>query len=119
MSLSKSFTCAFSGLGYVLRTQQNARIQVAVAVSVGVVAGFSKITLTEWAILVSTVGAVFAAEICNTVVETVIDLVSPEYQRSAKVAKDAAAGAVLLLAMLSVVIGILILGPPLYEHWLL
>jgi len=57
---------------------------------------------------------VFIAEIFNTVFELCVDLASPEYHPLAKVAKDMAAGAVLLSAMLSVVIGLFVFGPHLW-----
>ena len=113
-SLWKSFGCAFEGLGYVLRTQRNARIQMVVALAVILLGAYLRLPIRDWAIIVLTMGAVMAAEIGNTVVETVVDLVSSEYQESAKVAKDAAAGAVLLLAITAFVVGLLVLGPPLY-----
>ena len=70
----------------------------------------------DWAILVLTVAVVLAAEAANTALETIVDVISPEISEPARIAKDAAAGAVLLLAMGAVAVGLLILGPPL---WLL
>jgi len=110
-----SFKYAFSGLWYMLRTQRNARIHLAVATAVVVMGLWLGISETEWAILVLTIGVVLTAEALNTVAETAVDLATMEYNPLAKVAKDVAAGAVLLMAIAAVVVGFLILGPPLYR----
>ncbi|HEY6409468.1 MAG TPA: diacylglycerol kinase family protein [Ktedonobacteraceae bacterium] len=110
------FGYAFSGLWYTLRTQRNARVHVGVAclaIAMGVVLHISAV---EFAIIFVTISSVFAAEMFNTVIELCVDLASPEYHPLAKTAKDVAAGAVLLSAILAVVIGLFVLGPHL---WLL
>jgi undecaprenol kinase/diacylglycerol kinase (ATP) len=73
------------------------------------------ISTVEFAMIFVAIASVFIAEMFNTVFELCIDLASPEYHPLAKIAKDVAAGAVLLSAMLSVVIGLLVLGPHLWE----
>ncbi len=111
-----SFGYAFVGLWYVLRTQRNARVHLAVTtviVALGLHLGLSP---TQWAIIVLTIGMVLAAEFFNTVAEAAVDLATTEYHPLAKIAKDVAAGAVLLLAITAVVIGLLILGPPLWRE---
>ncbi|RME82333.1 MAG: diacylglycerol kinase family protein [Caldilineae bacterium] len=113
-SVWQSFRFAFAGLWHVLRTQRNARIHVAVTVAVVALGLFLRLSPPRWAVLALTIGVVFAAETMNTVVENLVDLVSPTFHPQAKVAKDAAAGAVLVLAMAAVVVGLLILGPPLW-----
>ena len=112
-TLLKSFGDAFAGLVFVLRHQRNARIHVVAAtlvVLLGLLLGLSRI---EWALLMLTIGGVMAAEIANTAIEAVVDLLAPEFAERAKVAKDTAAGGVLVLALTAVVMGLLILGPPL------
>lgn len=114
-NLLDSFRHAFAGLGYALRTQRNARIHLLIAagvVALGLRLGLSR---WEWVVIALTIGFVLVAELFNTVVEAVVDLASPEIHPLARVAKDVAAGAVLLAAILSVVIGLLILGPHLIE----
>ena len=99
-----------------LRTQRNARVHLAITtviVALGLHLGLSP---TQWAIIVLTIGMVLAAEFFNTVAESAIDLATTEYHPLAKIAKDVAAGAVLLLAITAVVIGLLILGPPLWKE---
>jgi|SRR5579862_750726 len=114
-SLLLSFRDAFRGIFYVLATQRNAKIQAAVGTAVFVAAGVLRLPARDWAILVLTVVAVLAAEIGNTVVETIVDVISPGPSENARIAKDAAAGAVLILGIGAVAVGLLILGPPLWK----
>jgi diacylglycerol kinase len=72
------------------------------------------ITRQEWAILILTIMAVWMAEFMNTALEAVVDMVMPDLHPLAKVAKDIAAAAVLVGAIGAVLIGLLILGPPLW-----
>jgi len=65
---------------------------------------------------VLTIGVVLVSEMLNTVAETLVDLVSPGYHPLAKVVKDVTAGAVLLAAIISIAVGLLVLGPPLWER---
>jgi diacylglycerol kinase len=115
-SLLLSFRDAFRGIGYVVSTQRNARIQWGIGLAALVMGGILRLPARDWAILALTVVVVLAAEAANTALETIVDVISPEVSEPARIAKDAAAGAVLLLAMGAVAVGLFILGPPL---WLL
>jgi len=84
-----------------------------VAVAVIVIGVALEIESIKWAMIVLTIGFVFVAELFNTVVEAAIDLVTEEYHPLAKTAKDVAAGAVLIAAVTAVIVGVLLLGPPL------
>ena len=120
-SLKTSFGFAFSGLFYAVRTQRNMRIHLALAglvIAVGVYLGLG---WTQWAVLALTVGFVLVAELFNTVAEAALDAATPYYHPLVKVAKDVAAAAVLVTAIISVLVGLLILGPPLvakFVEWL-
>lgn len=92
------------------------RIHLAVAFAVVVAGIWLGIPRRDWALLALTIGAVLIAEIINTVVEAIVDLLSPEWHERAKVAKDLAAGAVLVIAVAAIVVGLFILGPPLWEQ---
>src|SRR6266699_3878834 len=108
------FHYAFSGLWYALRTQRNARVHVVIAclaIAMGIVLHISAV---EFAMIFVAISSVFIAEMFNTVIELCVDLASPEYNQLAEIAKDAAAGAVLLSAILAVVIGLFVLGPHLW-----
>jgi len=110
-----SFVYAFNGLWYAMRTQRNARVHVVIAILAIVMGIVLHISAVEFAMIFVAIASVFIAEMFNTVFELCIDLASPEYHPMAKIAKDVAAGAVLLSAMLSVVIGLFVLGPHLWE----
>jgi diacylglycerol kinase len=112
-SLLQSFRYAFAGLWQALHTQRNARIHLLATVAVTAMGLWLRLDAVRWAVLVLTISLVFFAEMVNTVVEAIVDLVTPEYHPLAKVAKDVSAGAVLVTAMAAVVVGLLILGPPL------
>jgi diacylglycerol kinase (ATP) len=114
-NLLTSFKYAFGGVWHVLRTQRNARIHLLVALVVIALGLWLGLSRTEWAIIVLTIGLVLAAESFNTVAEAAVDLATAEFHPLAKIAKDVAAGAVLLTAITAVIVGLLILGPPLWD----
>jgi diacylglycerol kinase (ATP) len=109
-----AFGHAFRGWGYVLRTQHNAWIHSVVATIVIAVGLWLGLSPEHWAIIVLTIAMVFTAEFINTAIEAVVDLASPVHHPLAKVGKDVGAGAVLVAALAGIVIGLLILGPPLW-----
>jgi undecaprenol kinase len=109
----RSLGHASSGIAYTLRSQRNARIHSCLAVVVLGLAIGLRLSLPSLAVLVLVMGLVFVAELLNTAIEATVDLVSPEFHPQAKVAKDVAAGGVLVAAAIAVAVGVLILGPPL------
>jgi diacylglycerol kinase len=109
-----AFGHAFRGLGYVLRTQQNAWIHSVFAILVILISFWLKLSPSQWAIIILTIAIVFTAEFINTAIEAVVDLAMPMHHPLAKVGKDVGAGAVLIAALAGVIIGLLILGPPLW-----
>jgi diacylglycerol kinase (ATP) len=111
-----SFRFAFEGWSYVLRSQHNAWIHTVATIVVLILALWLRVSRLEWAILILTIAFVWSAEFANTALEAVIDLISPEKHPLAKIAKDVAAGAVLVSACAAVLIGLLLLGPPLWER---
>ena len=111
-----SFKYAFSGLRYVILSQRNARIHAVVTLLVVILAAVLNLTLQDWGILLLAIGLVWTAEIFNTALEALVDLVSPQPHPLAKIVKDTSAAAVLVSAIISVMIGLLILLPPLVER---
>ena len=107
----KSFGHAAAGLWYLARTQPNFRVHLAAAVAVVAVAIGVGAPAVEIAVLVLAIGLVLVGEACNTAVEAVVDLASPEVHPLARIAKDVAAAGVLIAATLAAVVGLLILGP--------
>jgi diacylglycerol kinase len=115
MKIVRSFYFAFAGVWYLLRTQRNARIELAIGAAACAVGGWVGIGRVEWAVIVFTIALVLILEGLNTAVECAIDLASPDIHPLAKAAKDLAAGMVLIASIASVAVGLLTLGPPLWH----
>lgn len=115
ISRGKSIFHAASGWLYVLQTQKNAWVHAIATVLVIVFAVWLMLPAWQIAILVLTISIVWTAEFINSALEAVVDLASPYNHPLAKVGKDVGAAAVLIAALSSVVVGFLLLGPPLYE----
>ena len=111
-----AFGHAFRGWWYVLKTQHNAWIHSLFATAVIIVGLWVGLSPFDWAVIVLTIAMVFTAEFINTAIEAVVDLASPVHHPLAKVGKDVGAGAVLIAALAGIVIGLLILGPPLWAR---
>ena len=109
-----AFGHAFRGWRYVLKTQHNAWIHSLFATVVVLVGLWVGLKVIDWAVIVLTIAMVFTAEFINTAIEAVVDLASPVHHPLAKVGKDVGAGAVLVAALAGIVIGLLIIGPPLW-----
>jgi len=107
----KSFGYAFKGIFIAFKTQHNIWIH-SLAIIVVLAAGFIfKLDVMEWGLVVLAIGLVLATEMINTAIEWLVDLVSPEYKEKAGLIKDVAAGAVLIAALISVIIGIIVFLP--------
>src|SRR5690242_814345 len=109
-----SFGYAFSGLWYALRTQRNVRVHLFIGTCAVLLGIALRISALEFAMIFVAITGVFIAEMFNTVFELCVDLASPNYHDLAIIAKDVAAGAVLLSAFLSIIIGIFVFGPHLW-----
>lgn len=116
LSRIRSFGYAFRGWWHVLRTQQNAWIHALISTAVIIVSLWLKLPARDLAVLLVTIAMVWAAEFFNTAIEAVVDLASPLQHPLAKVGKDVGAAAVLIAALAAVGVGLLILGPPLWEQ---
>lgn len=110
----RSFRHAFAGWWYVIRTQKNAWIHAILSIFVLLAALFLRLQARDMAVLILTIGTVWTAEFINTAIEAVVDLASPRHHPLARVGKDVGAAAVLIAAISAAVIGLLILGPPLW-----
>ena len=109
-----AFGHAFRGWWHVLKTQHNAWIHSVFATVVVLIGLWVGLKPLDWAVIVLTIAMVFTAEFINTAIEAVVDLASPVHHPLAKVGKDVGAGAVLVAALAGIVIGLLIIGPPLW-----
>lgn len=110
-SIFDSFRFAFAGLAHAFRTQRNMKAHAAISAAVCVAGIAFGVTPVEWAVLVLTIGLVVQAEVMNTAVEAVVDKASPELHPLARVAKDCAAGAVVVSAITAVIVGAVIFVP--------
>jgi diacylglycerol kinase (ATP) len=108
------FRYAGEGLQYAFSSQRNFRFHLSAAVVVMVLGFWLRIPLQSWAFLALTIGSVLVMELLNTAAETLVDLVSPEYNPLAKRVKDLMAAAVLVAALVSILVGLVTLGPPLW-----
>lgn len=115
-TLGSSFRWAFAGIWYVLHTQRNFRIHLFITAAVVAAGIWLGLSVLEWAVIALTIALTLVAEMFNTVAETAIDMATPRYHPLAKIAKDVAAGAVLLCAIIAVIIGLLVLGPHLVQR---
>lgn len=106
-----SFHYAFAGIWYAARYNQNMRIHFIAAILVLVAAYFFKVTGIEMAVLGIMILLVIAAEMINTAIEEMVDLITKEHHEEAKVAKDVSAGMVLVTAIGAVIIGLFIFIP--------
>lgn len=111
------FQYAFSGLWYAIRTQRNMRVHIAAALLAVIMGIMLRISALEFALVFIAITGVVISEMFNTVLELCVDLASPEYHPLAKIAKDVAAGAVLVNAVLSIIIGLFVFGPHLLAHF--
>jgi diacylglycerol kinase (ATP) len=114
-NLIKSFGYAFSGIGYCICNERNMRIHLCFAaymIGFLIVHDFFQVSKAEFAVLIGLCALVMALEAVNTAVEKAVDLSTKEQNELARISKDAAAGAVLIAAIGSVVAGVAILYQP-------
>ena len=107
----KSFSHAIAGIRQFIWQEHNARIHLAATVAVIIVAWYLQVSRTEAAILAVVTGLVWVAEILNTCVEKLANLITRERHPQIKIIKDLAAGAVLVAAAIAVITGLLIFIP--------
>lgn len=106
-----SFKHAFDGVLHNLRTQPNFRFHVFACLSTCLLGYSLSLASHEWLILLFTFNMVFVAEMVNTAIEAMVDLITTERKQDAKIAKDVSAGMVLISAVFAVLIGIYIFAP--------
>lgn len=107
----ESFMYAVKGLIATYQKEPNMKIHILVSVLVIVFGFLLKVSLIEWIFLIFSIGLVIASEIINTSIENLVDLATMEYHEKAKIAKDTAAGYVLVLSVTAAIIGLIIFIP--------
>ena len=111
----KSFGYAFNGIILLIKSEPNARIHLLASIG-ALIAGFLlHISPSEWCIILIVIALVWAAEAFNTVVEKLVDHLFKDYHETARIAKDIAAGAVLICAIAALICGLIIFLPKLYS----
>ena len=103
----KSFKAAFAGIWNALRSESHLRFHLVAAVYVIVFSFFYDLSKLQWALVLVLIGAVIAAELFNTAVEHICDMLTKDYNEHIKTAKDVSAGAVLVLSPVAVVVAFL------------
>lgn len=109
--LKNSFKYAFKGIYSTFKSERNMKIHVCIMLIVIIFGILFNISLREWFLCIMMFGLVISAECFNTSIETVIDMVMPGKNVMAGRAKDIAAGGVLVLAIVSVIVGLMIFVP--------
>ena len=110
------FRVACAGIRYLLTTQRNARIHVTIMAGVIGLGAWLQVPAGHWAMLTLTFSLVLAAEAGNSAIEALGDAITTAHHPLIGAAKDVAAGAVLISALGAVVVGLLLLGPPLWQR---
>ena len=109
--LINSFKYAIEGIISSFKTERNMKIHVLAMIVVIALGLFFKLNKVEWCFIIIAIASVISAELFNTAIETVVDMICPERNPKAKLAKDIAAGAVLIVAICAAIIGFIVFGP--------
>jgi len=107
----KKFKDAFNGIFVAFKSQQNIKIHFFISIIVFGMGIFFQLKTFEWSLILLCIGLVMAAEIFNTAIEKLCDFVEPHHHKKIGIIKDFSAGAVLVLAIISAIIGIVIFLP--------
>ena len=110
----ESFGYAIRGIATLFSSQHNAWIHAAATLAVVCLALSLRLDRLEWALLVTAIAMVWAAEAFNSALEWLCDVVSPEHHPLVEKAKDVAAAAVLIASLAAAIVGCLVMGPPLW-----
>ncbi|RNF41020.1 diacylglycerol kinase family protein [Planococcus salinus] len=107
----RSFKFAAEGIVEAVKREQNMRMHLLAAAVVMIAGGATGLSYAEWLVVIVLIGGMISLELMNSAIERVVDLVTPEFHPLAKQAKDMAAGAVLVFAVASAIIGLLLFVP--------
>lgn len=113
--LINSFKCAIQGIIQAMKTERNVKIHITIMILVIISGIVFKIAKQEWITCIILFGLVISLELVNSAIETTVDIAMPEISEKAKNAKDIAAGAVLVSAISSAIIGLTIFIPKIIE----
>ena len=108
---TQSMSHALDGIEYAINHERNIKFEILAGICASVLGFLLKISNVEWVVLILLIGTILALEMINTSIERCVDLVTKDYHELAKAAKDTAAGAVLIVSMFSIIIGIVMFLP--------
>lgn len=114
-TLINSFKFALEGIETEFKKGRNFRIQIGMGIVAILFGLILKISTTEWFDLIIVIASVLILELINTAIESMVDMISPEVNPKAKIAKDVSAGAVLVASLASVAVGVLIFLPKIFK----
>lgn len=112
----RGFVYAYQGIRYAFRTQINFKIHILTIIAAVILGIVFKLKASEWLWITAAAALVIISELFNTAIETLVDLVSPEYNKKAGIVKDLSAAAVLLSAFFAVIVALLIFVPKLWQY---
>ena len=110
-NIIKAFNAAIEGVIYTFKYERNMKIHIFIMILVIIAGIILKINKSEWIICIILFAIVIGSELFNTSIETIVDMVMPEKNEKAKIAKDVSAGAVLVVAIGAAIIGLVIFVP--------
>lgn len=110
-NIFRSFKYAFEGMYSAIKTETNWKMGLTEALLVVIAGIYFQVTKTEWMIIVTLIGVVLSAELGNSAVEAIVDSFTPEQHPGAKLAKDFAAGSVVIIVITAGVVGAMIFWP--------
>ncbi|RZK72243.1 MAG: diacylglycerol kinase family protein [Pedobacter sp.] len=114
--LIKSFGYSFQGIAAAFRTEWNFRFHLVATLIVVLLSWFFELNANEWMWVILAAGMVISAELFNTAIEVLVDLVSPNIHPKAKIIKDVASAAVLVTAIAALIIGLIIFIPKVWLY---
>lgn len=104
----RSFTFSIAGLKYAYKYEQSMLVHVMATICVIAANILFKVTATEWLLTIVAIGMVLSAELINTAIEAIVDMVTLEFHPLAKIAKDCGSAATFVLALMAAAIGIVV-----------
>ena len=113
--LASSFKFAFNGLRLAWREQTNLRIHLVLSILVLSAARILRLPQIEWVVLLLCIGLVISLELVNSAIESLVDMISPEWKKEAGKIKDMAAASVLVASIVAAIVGLLIFGSHLFS----
>ena len=110
-----SLVYAVYGLKHTFMSERNFRLHLLISLAVVTSGFFYKLSDIEWIIIILTIGFVLVCELINTIIENLMDIISPAYSFEVKAIKDMSAGFVLVSAVVAVLVGIILFTPKIFQ----